>query len=168
MRNINKENPSSPGVRYMKRMQQSSLKYYGKIFLVVVFIGILCYLGNSTHKYLQTDMANTYNVKVFDASAGDALLATLSKDSFSYLAMIDAGSSGCRAHVYRYGKLGSLEGPLYIIPQHDSKKVRKLHSYPRPLHVCITYMINTHRVLTLLYSFSMYCTREHLMLTTAE
>lgn len=124
MRNNNKENPSSPGARYMKRMQQSSLKYYGKIFLVVVFIGLLCYLGNSTHKYLQTDLANTYNVKVLNAETGDALLASLSKDSFSYLAMIDAGSSGCRAHVYRYGKLGSLEGPLYIIPQHDSKKVR--------------------------------------------
>ena len=46
------------------------------------------------------------------------------KDTFSYLAMIDAGSSGCRAHVYRYGKLGSIDGPLYILPQHVSKKVK--------------------------------------------
>ncbi len=36
----------------------------------------------------------------------------------------DAGSSGCRAHVYRYGKLGSIDGPLYILPNHVSKKVK--------------------------------------------
>lgn len=123
----------------MKRMQQSSLKYYGKIFLVVVFVGIICYVGNSTHKYLKTDLANTYNVKVLNAETGDALLASLSKDSFSYLAMIDAGSSGCRAHVYRYGKLGSLEGPLYIIPQHDSKKVH--HCTVTLFQVCIAVLL---------------------------
>lgn len=38
--------------------------------------------------------------------------------------MIDAGSSGCRAHVYRYGKLGKQDGPLYVLPQHLSKKVK--------------------------------------------
>jgi Golgi nucleoside diphosphatase len=38
--------------------------------------------------------------------------------------MIDAGSSGCRAHVFRYGVLGTPEGPLYVLPKHDSKKVR--------------------------------------------
>eukprot|EP00607_Mallomonas_marina_P002879 CAMPEP_0182429124 /NCGR_PEP_ID=MMETSP1167-20130531/25532_1 /TAXON_ID=2988 /ORGANISM="Mallomonas Sp, Strain CCMP3275" /LENGTH=445 /DNA_ID=CAMNT_0024612471 /DNA_START=449 /DNA_END=1786 /DNA_ORIENTATION=- len=38
--------------------------------------------------------------------------------------MIDAGSSGCRAHVYRYGLLGSEKGSLYIVPQHVSKKVK--------------------------------------------
>ena len=43
---------------------------------------------------------------------------------FSYVTMIDAGSSGCRAHVFRYGVLGTMEGPLYVLPKHDSKKVR--------------------------------------------
>ena len=38
--------------------------------------------------------------------------------------MIDAGSSGCRAHVFRYGVLGTSLGPLYVLPKHDSKKVR--------------------------------------------
>lgn len=42
----------------------------------------------------------------------------------SYVTMIDAGSSGCRAHVFRYGVLGTLEGPLYVLPKHDSKKVK--------------------------------------------
>ena len=42
----------------------------------------------------------------------------------SYVTMIDAGSSGCRAHVFRYGVLGSAEGPLYVLPKHDSKKVK--------------------------------------------
>lgn len=43
---------------------------------------------------------------------------------FSYVTMIDAGSSGCRAHVFRYGVLGSTAGPLYVLPKHDSKKVK--------------------------------------------
>jgi hypothetical protein len=67
-------------------------------------------------------------VKALNSKMSDSALAKLSKDSFSYLAMIDAGSSGCRAHVYRYGKLGAVDGPLYIIPQHDSKKVSLLQS----------------------------------------
>lgn len=35
-----------------------------------------------------------------------------------------AGSSGCRAHVFRYGVLGHDSGPLYILPKHDSLKVK--------------------------------------------
>lgn len=42
----------------------------------------------------------------------------------SYVTMIDAGSSGCRAHVFRYGVLGTPEGPVYVLPKHDSKKVK--------------------------------------------
>ena len=71
-----------------------------------------------------TDASAAYNVRVLPASLSDEALDAMPKDSFSYLAMIDAGSSGCRAHVYRYGKLGSLSGPLYILPKHDSKKVK--------------------------------------------
>jgi Golgi nucleoside diphosphatase len=70
------------------------------------------------------DASSAYNIRVLPASLSDAGLDALPKESFSYLAMIDAGSSGCRAHVYRYGKLGTLSGPLYIIPKHDSKKVK--------------------------------------------
>jgi Golgi nucleoside diphosphatase len=51
-------------------------------------------------------------------------LENLPKESYNYLAMIDAGSSGCRAHVFRYGMLGSSTGKLYILPKHVSKKVR--------------------------------------------
>ena len=73
---------------------------------------------------LSEDRADNYKVKVLPASLEDAELNKLAKDTFSYLAMIDAGSSGCRAHVYRYGKLGTISGPLYVLPQHDSKKVK--------------------------------------------
>eukprot|EP01032_Pedospumella_encystans_P027599 gene27599-31189_t len=73
---------------------------------------------------LSEDRAENYKVKVLPASLEDAELNKLAKDTFSYLAMIDAGSSGCRAHVYRYGKLGTISGPLYVLPQHDSKKVK--------------------------------------------
>jgi len=94
---------------------------------------ILLYMGNKTEHALggnrpllsmDKDRASTYNVKILPASLDDAALDALPKDSFSYLAMIDAGSSGCRAHIYRYGKLGSIDGPLYILPQHVSKKVK--------------------------------------------
>jgi apyrase len=35
-----------------------------------------------------------------------------------------AGSSGCRAHVYRYGVIGDAKGPLYVVPAHESLKVK--------------------------------------------
>jgi Golgi nucleoside diphosphatase len=81
-------------------------------------------VGKVTHSSLEKDRAGNYDVKVFSGAASDVVLSQMSKESFSYLAMIDAGSSGCRAHVYRYGKLNSIDGPLYMLPQHDSKKVK--------------------------------------------
>ena len=54
----------------------------------------------------------------------DQTLNSLPLTAFSFLTVIDAGSSGCRAHVYRYGRLGSRSGPLYIIPKHNSLKVK--------------------------------------------
>eukprot|EP01041_Mallomonas_annulata_P008564 gene8564-17669_t len=65
-----------------------------------------------------------YTPKVLPADTDDDALDKLPPSSFSYLTMIDAGSSGCRAHVYRYGLLGSSSGPLYIVPKHVSKKVK--------------------------------------------
>ena len=65
-----------------------------------------------------------FHVKVIPADLSDDAIDNLPKESFNYLAMIDAGSSGCRAHVYRYGKLGSEDGPLYIVPKHNSMKIK--------------------------------------------
>lgn len=73
---------------------------------------------------LDSDRARYYNVKVLPATLSDDELASLPQTSFSYITVVDAGSSGCRAHVYRYGKLGNLDGPLYILPQHKSLKVK--------------------------------------------
>ena len=63
------------------------------------------------------------NVKVLP-SMEDEKLELLPPTAFSYIAMIDAGSSGCRVHVYRYGKVGNIDGPLYLLPKHVSLKVK--------------------------------------------
>ena len=120
MRGVSKDNSSSPVTRFMARMQQTTVRSYGKIILIISVICTVLYLGKFTNTYLQTDRADTYHVKILNVQESDSVSAG---SSYSYLAMIDAGSSGCRAHVYRYGKLGTLDGPLYILPAHDSKKV---------------------------------------------
>jgi hypothetical protein len=81
--------------------------------------------GNTRQSnFMPADRSENYKVKVIPADMDDEALNALPKETFSYLAMIDAGSSGCRAHIYRYGKLGSLTGKLYILPHHVSKKVK--------------------------------------------
>ena len=100
------------------------------LLLTSLVFGGLCvlYIGNSSEHSMtlgiDKDRATTYNVKILPSSLSDKELDALPVESFSYLAMIDAGSSGCRAHIYRYGKLGSIEGALYVLPQHISKKVK--------------------------------------------
>ena len=111
------------------------------VILALVFAGaFILYLGNYPEEVpdipqtftipiagivgIAKDRSSTYKVKVFPNDLDDATLNALPKNSFSYLAMIDAGSSGCRAHVYRYGKLGTIDGPLYVLPDHVSKKVK--------------------------------------------
>jgi len=95
------------------------------VFVVVAFL-VSSQLNSSALSpfAVSADRSEAYNVKVLPASLSDEELNQLPKDTFSYMAMIDAGSSGCRAHVYRYGKLGTLTGPLYVLPQHDSLKVK--------------------------------------------
>ena len=73
-----------------------------------------------------TDLA-TYSIKIIppsDAGEGDEKYDSLPKDAFSYITIVDAGSSGCRAHVYRYGKMGEMNGKLYVIPKHNNKKIK--------------------------------------------
>ncbi len=70
------------------------------------------------------DRSMELNVKALPQYVSDDSYNNLPTTAFSYLAVVDAGSSGCRAHVYRYGKLGSLKGALYISPKHDSMKVK--------------------------------------------
>lgn len=100
------------------------------LFAALLLGGLaVLYIGNSSERQglslgLDKDRATTYNVKILPSSLSDKELDALPAESFSYLAMIDAGSSGCRAHIYRYGKLGSIEGALYVLPQHISKKVK--------------------------------------------
>mmetsp|Transcript_27844 Transcript_27844/g.26676 ORF Transcript_27844/g.26676 Transcript_27844/m.26676 type:complete len:528 (-) Transcript_27844:358-1941(-) len=124
MRCSEKENYSSTSSRFMKRMQQPARGYALVVGVLLVIGCIILYVGKITSSHLNKDRAGNYDVKVFSGISSDIVLSQMSKDSFSYVAMIDAGSSGCRAHVYRYGKLNSIEGPLYMLPQHDSKKVK--------------------------------------------
>ena len=97
--------------------------FFGFIF---VFFGGLSSSASflSSGGMLDSDRSRYYNVKVLPATLSDDELASLPHSSFSYITVVDAGSSGCRAHVYRYGKLGTLDGPLYILPQHKSLKVK--------------------------------------------
>ena len=120
---------SSSLSRYMKKMQPSCRGSVILFALLVMGGLIVLYLGNSAESVItkltpDKDRSDAYNVKVLPASLDDAALDALPKESFSYLAMIDAGSSGCRAHVFRYGKLGSIDGPMYVLPQHLSRKVK--------------------------------------------
>lgn len=107
------------------------LKSYLPYVLVFALILVMSFFGleyfeitPTTLPLMAKDHAEAYRVKVIPAALSDEELIKLPKETFSYIAMIDAGSSGCRAHVYRYGKLGSLSGPLYLLPQHNSKKVK--------------------------------------------
>eukprot|EP01033_Poteriospumella_lacustris_P009312 gene9312-6671_t len=111
----------------LQQRVRSSIRYVA----IVVLVFVLAYFGvhymqidHQTLPMLAKDRSESYNVKILPENLSDKELNELPKESFSYLAMIDAGSSGCRAHVYRYGKLGTLTGPLYILPQHQSKKVK--------------------------------------------
>lgn len=117
---------------YFHRMfSMANLKFITK-YLVILFIIIIVVLigmkSTSNHNLfnnlLSKDRSEAYNLKVLPDNLDDTSLVLLDKEAFSYLAMIDAGSSGCRAHVYRYGKLGSIKGPLYVLPQHESFKVK--------------------------------------------
>jgi hypothetical protein len=62
--------------------------------------------------------------KIFAPELTAAQINDLPNTDFSYLAIVDAGSSGCRAHVFRYGLLGSATGAVYVLPKHTSRKVK--------------------------------------------
>eukprot|EP00981_Chlorochromonas_danica_P010437 scaffold3227_cov188-Ochromonas_danica.AAC.23 len=95
------------------------------ILLVMAYLGVDYFeITPSKVSVLSPDRSDYYKVKVLPAALSDDELIKLPPETFSYIAMIDAGSSGCRAHIYRYGKLGSLQGPLYLLPQHNSKKIK--------------------------------------------
>jgi len=128
-----KENESTNMTKYYKKIQslwQNSGVFVGSIILIGL---IVLYLINTSPAGLD-EQSSTLNklptikgangIKVFPLSMDDNALNVLPPESFNYLVMIDAGSSGCRAHVYRYGKLGSIDGPVYVLPQHQSIKVK--------------------------------------------
>lgn len=116
------------GWQTMTKMRQSIRYIVAFLFVFSIgYFGIQLYdviSPTSKSTGLPIDRSDAYRVKVLPTSLNDEQLNALPKETFSYLAMIDAGSSGCRAHVYRYGKLGSMDGPLYILPNHQSKKVK--------------------------------------------
>lgn len=97
------------------------------VFIVIVLafgLTVLLLGRNVPTIAMDKDRAVVYNVKILPADMDDSSLKLIPKEGFSYLAVIDAGSSGCRAHVYRYGKIGAIDGPIYVLPEHVSKKVK--------------------------------------------
>ena len=125
--------PNGKNKSLMSKIVKNSPNSSLRIGVVIITLIITVYFGikyfherpNETLSLVAlSDRSETYKVKVIPNSLDDKALNLLPKETFSYLAMIDAGSSGCRAHVYRYGKLGAIDGPLYILPQHVSKKVK--------------------------------------------
>jgi hypothetical protein len=115
---------------FHRMLSMANLKFITKylviffVIIIVVLIGMKSSTNNLFNSLLSKDRSEAYNLKVLPDNLDDTSLVLLDKEAFSYLAMIDAGSSGCRAHVYRYGKLGSIKGPLYVLPQHESFKVK--------------------------------------------
>ncbi len=93
-------------------------------FLLYLMVNTANGISGEENIFFDKDRSSAYNVRILPASLDDTELHDLPASSFSYVAMIDAGSSGCRAHIYRYGKLGTISGPLYILPNHVSKKVK--------------------------------------------
>jgi hypothetical protein len=116
----------STGSYLYRRMIQSSSSQWAVVLICMCLVGFLVFYGSLSDFFFraQTSRATDYRVKIIPSNLDDTQLNALPTDSFSYVAMIDAGSSGCRAHVYRYGKLGDIEGPLYILPKHKSLKVK--------------------------------------------
>lgn len=128
-----KENSSSSLIAnitmFQKKLQNS---FKNSLYALVAFIVcglVILYFANEAFRDASADASmenaiGNVRVKILPADASDSVLNSLPKESFDYLAMIDAGSSGCRAHIYRYGRLGSDNGPIYILPEHKSLKVK--------------------------------------------
>ena len=99
----------------------------GMVMLGMTWFGfeVLTPENNSFGGLVSTSsMANRIQAAVLPPYVSDEHYATLPPSTFSYIAVIDAGSSGCRAHVYRFGKIGAADGPLYVLPAHVTFKVK--------------------------------------------
>ena len=102
---------------------------FPSIFVLLLFVGLALYYGGAVWSLAGAGMGSVgvspFFVKIMRSDVNDEDLAQRSKAEFNFLAVIDAGSSGCRAYVYRYGKLDNPMGPLYVVPRPDgSKKVK--------------------------------------------
>ena len=97
------------------------------IFLAIFVFGsslVFFLVDTSNMMTIVRGSSEAYNIDILSSNHDDHVYESLPKTKFSYVAMIDAGSSGSRIHVYRYGRLGTMDGPLYLLPRHNSKKVK--------------------------------------------
>ena len=92
---------------------------------IIIGFSLVFYLVDSSKMMsIVRGSSEAYNINVIPFSNDDHMYDSLPKSAFSYVSMIDAGSSGSRVHVYKYGRLGAMDGPLYLLPKHNSKKVK--------------------------------------------
>ena len=110
--------------------------FFSSIRIIVVVLSIFFAVYMVCLGTIKSDVRNTsivdrsQSVRILPSQYSDDTLDAMDKNSFSYAAIIDAGSSGSRVHVFRFGKLGSISGPLYILPRDKSMKVKPgLSSY---------------------------------------
>jgi len=117
----------------MSTSSNGSGRCFPSIFVLLLFVGLALYYGGAVWNLAgaggvaggASSEVSPFFVKIMRGDASDEDLAKHSKAAFNFLAVIDAGSSGCRAYVYRYGKLDNPMGPLYVLPRPDgSKKVK--------------------------------------------
>lgn len=113
-----------------KMLSSGKLAATLKVLLVAIIVALLGVVGLLRGGYIggvpvDDDVSlpqEFLEAKVFPFHLNDTEIDLLPHSAFHYLVMIDAGSSGCRAHVFRYGMLPN--GHLYILPKHVSFKAK--------------------------------------------
>lgn len=117
-----------------KGASNSKLRYGIFVFVAVVFFLYYAFRDTQSSNILLHE--TRFVPKVIPDNLDETAISLLPPSAFSNLVVIDAGSSGCRAHVFKYGTLGRVGGPTYVLPEHSSLKVKPgLSSFAETPHL---------------------------------